>query len=256
MIQVESPDLLNSSFMKAKANKKKGPIMSRPNLILLHGSLGSSSQFHPMIPLLKDKYDVHTLDFEGHGSSPPKDRPFRSKYFAENVLDYMNGNAVNAADIFGHSMGGHIGLYLARFSPERVKRVFTLGTKFLWTPEIGERENAFLDPNKILDKVPKYARELQRRHIASGYEKILEKTREMNVNLGEQTVLKGKDIQAIKRRVRIGVGDRDYMVTIDESVGVYRLLQKGELQIFPGTPHPIEKVSLSTLTYSILDFFT
>ena len=230
-------------------------MMSRPNLIILHGSLGSSSQFYPMIPLLKDKYDVHTLDFEGHGNSPPKDRPFRSKYFAENVLSYMKENAIKAADIFGHSMGGHIGLVLARFFPDRVKRVFTLGTKFVWTPEIAEKENVFLDPHKIEEKVPKYAMELKRRHLASGFERILEKTREMNVNIGREIVLTDEDIGKIKRRVRLGMGDRDYMVSIEETVHVYRLLQKGELQIFPGTPHPIEKVSLSTLTHSIMDFF-
>jgi len=230
-------------------------MMSRPNLILLHGALGSSSQFHPMIPLLKDKYDVHTLDFEGHGSSPPKDRPFRSRYFAENVLNYMNKHAVKAADIFGHSMGGHIGLVVASFSPDRVKRVFTLGTKFVWTPEIAEKENAFLDPIKIQEKVPKYAMELKRRHLASGYERILEKTREMNVNIGQEKILTDEDIGKIERRVRLGLGDRDYMVSIEETAGVYRLLQKGELQIFPGTPHPIEKVTLSALTHSIMDFF-
>ncbi len=64
-------------------------MMSRPDLLLLHGALGASTQFKTLIPLLRDKYDVHTLDFEGHGSSPPKNRPFRSKHFAENVLNYM-----------------------------------------------------------------------------------------------------------------------------------------------------------------------
>ena len=49
--------------------------MSRPNLILLHGVLGASTQFKSLVPLLREKYDVHTLDFEGHGSSSPKNRP-------------------------------------------------------------------------------------------------------------------------------------------------------------------------------------
>jgi pimeloyl-ACP methyl ester carboxylesterase len=230
-------------------------MMSRPDLLLLHGALGTSTQFKQLIPLLRDKYDVHTLDFEGHGSSPPKNRPFRSKHFAENVLEYMKMNAVKAADIFGHSMGGHIGLYLARFYPKRIKRVFTLGTKFQWTPEIAEKENAFLDPNKLTEKVPQYATELRGRHTASGFEKILEKIREMNVSLGQENVLKDEDIQKINKKVRIGMGDQDYMVSIEESVSVYRLLQYGELQIFPDTQHPLERVSFSNLAYSILNFF-
>jgi len=230
-------------------------MMSRPDLLLLHGVLGTSTQFKQLIPLLKDKYDVHTLDFEGHGSSPPKNRPFRSKHFAENVLEYMKMNAVKAADIFGHSMGGHIGLYLARFYPKRIKRVFTLGTKFVWTPEIAKKENAFLDPKKLTEKVPQYAIELRGRHAACGFEKILEKVREMNVSIGKKNELNDEDIQKINKKVRIGVGDRDYMASIEESVNVYRLLQHGELQIFPDTQHPLERVSFPNLAYSILNFF-
>ena len=68
-------------------------------------------------------------------------------------------------------------------------------------------------------------------------------------------VLKDEDIQKINRKVRIGVGDRDYMVSIEETVNVYRLLQHGELQIFPNTQHPLERVSVSDLAYSISNFF-
>ena len=103
--------------------------------------------------------------------------------------------------------------------------------------------------------MPQYATELRRRHTASGFEKILEKIREMNVSLGQKTVLKDEDIQNINRKVRIGMGDQDYMVSIEESVGVYRLLQHGELQIFPDTQHPLERVSFSNLAYSIMNFF-
>ena len=229
--------------------------MGRPDLILLHGALGTSTQFKALIPRLREKYDVHTLEFEGHGSSPPENRPFRTEHFAENVLEYMKMNAVKAADIFGHSMGGAVGLYLARFYPKRVKRVFTLGTKFVWTPEISEKENVFLDPKKLLEKVPKYAMELQRRHTASGLEKILEMIREMNVSLAKESALQNEDIKKINKKVRIGVGDRDYLVSIEESVNVYRLLQHGELQIFPDTSHPLERVSMPSLANSIVNFF-
>ena len=229
--------------------------MSRPDLLLLHGALGASSQFKALIPLLREKYDVHTLEFEGHGSSPPKNRPFRTKHFAENVLEYMKMNAVKAADIFGHSMGGAVGLYLARFYPKRIKRVFTLGTKFVWTPKIAKKENVFLNPKKLLEKVPKYAIQLQQRHTASGLEKILEMVREMNVSLAKESALLNEDFEKINKKVRIGVGDRDVLVSIEESVNVYRLLQHGELQIFPDTPHPLERISVPSLANSIVNFF-
>ena len=62
------------------------------------------------------------------------------------------------------------------------------------------------------------------------------------------------DMHAIAARVRIGVGDRDQMVTIEESVAAYRRLQKGELQVFPRTPHPIERVPIKLVADAVLDF--
>jgi hypothetical protein len=55
--------------------------------------------------------------------------------------------------------------------------------------------------------------------------------------------------------VRISIGDRDKMVTLEESIRVYRLLEKGEFQVFPNTPHPLEKAPVDKLAEAIIDFF-
>jgi hypothetical protein len=41
---------------------------------------------------------------------------------------------------------------------------------------------------------------------------------------------------------------------LKESVAAYRRLQKGELQIFPRTPHPIERVPIKLVAEALLDF--
>ena len=204
---------------------------------------------------LEDTFQIHTLDFEGHGSSPLKERAFRHDHFAENILDYLNENSISSADIFGYSLGGHVGLYLAKTHPERINRVFTLATKFLWTPEIAEHEVSFLDPEKILKKIPHFAEALEERHMASGWKNVLQKTKEMFSDLGEKNILPVEDLRQIPHLVRIGVGDRDNMVGIEESIEAYRSLPGGELHIFPATPHPLEKVPLSNLVHSLVDFF-
>ncbi|RLB84543.1 MAG: alpha/beta hydrolase, partial [Deltaproteobacteria bacterium] len=135
--------------------------MGTVDLLLLHGALGSMSQFSALIPFLEDKYRIHTLDFEGHGSSPPKDRLFSGEHFGENVLDYLDTNELEHVNVFGYSMGGHVALYLARKWPERIHSIFTLATKFLWTPEIAAHEITFLDPDTIQEKAPRFAMVLQ-----------------------------------------------------------------------------------------------
>jgi len=229
--------------------------MSRPHLVLLHGALGTGTQFGPLLPFLQDGFDVHTLDLEGHGASPLQNRPLRVEHFAENVMTYLDSAAIAAANIFGHSLGGHIGLYLARFFPKRITGVFTLGTKFHWTPDIAEQESKFLLPDKIKEKVPRFARLLEEKHVTAGWEPLLEKLRELQHHIGRHNPLPDDDIRGISQKVRICVGDRDKTTGLDESIRIYRLLQQGELQVFPGTPHPLEKVSMQNLADAISDFF-
>lgn len=229
--------------------------MTCHHLLLLHGALGAGTQFDTLKIPLKDAFEIHTLDFEGHGTSPLRDRPLRMAHYAENVLAYLDQNSIPAAGIFGHSMGGHVGMFLARFNPERISGVFTLGTKFNWTPEIAEKENKLLLPDKIMEKVPRFGQMLKERHVAAGWESLLEMQREMQLHVTKNNPLPDDDIRSISQNVRISIGDRDKMVTLEESIRIYRLLEKGELQVFPNTPHPLEKAPVQKLAEAIIDFF-
>jgi pimeloyl-ACP methyl ester carboxylesterase len=229
--------------------------MTRPHLLLLHGALGAGSQFDPLKKILKDSFELHTLDFEGHGTSPLKDRPLRMAHYAENAMEYLDRNSIPTAGIFGHSLGGHVGLFLARFHPDRISGVFTLGTKFNWTPEIAEKENKMLLPDKIMEKVPQFGRLLQERPVAAGWKTLLERQREMQLHVAEENPLPDDDIRGISQRIRMSIGDRDKMVTLEETIRIYRLLERGELQVFPNTPHPLEKAPVDKLGEAIIDFF-
>src|SRR4051794_1738958 len=94
--------------------------MDKPALLLLHGALGASDQFDSLVPLLAPRYDLHWLDFEGHGAAPLRGRPFRMEHFAENVQDYLRGRGLGPVHIFGYSMGGYVACTLARWQPELV----------------------------------------------------------------------------------------------------------------------------------------
>ena len=227
-----------------------------PDLLLLHAALGARSQFTPLAAELGDDWRLHTLDFEGHGEAPPTDRPFRIASFAENVVDLLERTASAPVDIFGYSMGGYVALYLARTRPELVGSVFTFGTKLRWDPETSAREIRMLDAGKIREKVPQFASMLQARHGGAGWEQVLEKTAEMMTALGDDSPLGDDDFRAIEQRVRISVGDRDATVGVEESAGVARLLPNAELQVFPSTPHPFEKVSMPMIAGEIRSFFS
>src|SRR3954468_12040298 len=131
--------------------------MTRQHLLLLHGALGAADQFAPIVPLLRDGYDLHLLDFEGHGSAPLQPRPFRIEHFASNAYEYLTRHAIETTHIFGYSMGGYVACTLAMQHPHLVKSIVTLGTKYYWDQEVAAREVANLDADKIAAKVPRFA---------------------------------------------------------------------------------------------------
>ncbi|HEY0070057.1 MAG TPA: alpha/beta fold hydrolase [Chloroflexia bacterium] len=229
--------------------------MHRPTLLLLHGATGAGDQFAPLLPLLSPAFDLHTLDFEGHGTAPLRSRSFSIPHFEENVLDYLRQHSIESTHIFGYSMGGYVALALARSHPHVVESVATLGTKFYWDPEVAAREVALLDPEEIAAKVPHFATTLAERHTGAGWEQVLAHTRELLRSLGQAGGMRPQDVAGIEPRVRIMIGDRDSTVTLSESADIYHALPRGELEVLPATRHQFEKVSMERLAYTLTRFF-
>jgi pimeloyl-ACP methyl ester carboxylesterase len=230
--------------------------MSKDKLLLLHGALGSTSQFASLIPLLEDRFEIHTLDFEGHGGSPmPSGHPFSMDGFVKNVLDYFQEHSIEQTHIFGYSMGGYVACKLALAHPELVRRIATLGTKYVWTPEIAAREIGYLDPVKIAAKVPQFAQALAERHTESGWETVVRRTAAMLQALGETGGFTPANLLNLQHPVRVMVGDRDNTVSIGEAAEIYRLLPQGELEVLPATRHELDKISPERVARSLLEFF-
>lgn len=223
-------------------------------ILFLHGALGTSDQLKPLVEQLDLDQTIHLLNFEGHGSGTGTSRPFQIEYFAENVLQYMDDHKINKADFFGYSMGGYVAMYIAKNHPQMVGRIATLGTVLKWNADISEREVRFLNANKIREKVPQFANELEKRHPA-GWEEVAAKTKELLLNLGKEPEISDSEWEEIPHPVRVHVGDRDATAGVGQSLEVSKMLQNGELMVLPNTPHPIEKVNLKLLASSLSDFF-
>ncbi len=222
-------------------------------LLLLHGALGSAAHFTHLKELLADAFQIHTLNFKGHGGRELVDT-ISIPGFAEEVLAYLNENDIDKISIFGYSMGGYVALYLAKQYPERVEKLFTLATKFNWTPEGAAREAAMLDPIAINEKVPKYAAALEQLH-GNNWKALMRITADMMLGLGNNPALKDDDFTQIKVEVLLSVGDKDAMVTIAETQNVQRLIPNAEFLVLPDTIHPIDRVNQEELAGAIRKFF-
>jgi pimeloyl-ACP methyl ester carboxylesterase len=228
--------------------------MAATDLILLHGALGDGSQLAALAAALGDGRAVTMLELPGHGATPADAHALRIEGFAAAVVGEMDRRGIARADFFGYSMGGYVGLYLAGTAPDRVGRVATLATKLTWTPEVATREAAMLDPVTIREKVPKFAAVLEARHTALGWEALLARTAELMHELGRHPAVTDELLGQIAHPVRIGVGDRDATVSIDESAAGVRKLPRGELEVHPRTPHPFDRAPVERIARSVTEF--
>jgi len=223
-------------------------------LLLLHGAIGAADQLQPLAQALSGPYNVHTIDFSGHGGQPFAEEPFSMKLFARDVLSYIEQHNLQRVAIFGYSMGGYVGMYLARHYPEKISKVVTLATKYNWDEAIAAKETQMLVPEKIEQKLPAFAATLSERHAPNDWKEVLRKTADMMIGLGADNVLKGDDYPGIGMPALLLLGDRDKMVTLDETLAVYKALPQSQLGILPGTSHPIEQVDTELLATIVKGF--
>lgn len=221
-------------------------------LLLLHGAIGAKDQLERLKEMLMGEYNIYTLNFSGHGGNEMPEEQFTMDMFARDIISYLDGKNINKADIFGYSMGGYAAIHAALKYPGRIGKIFTLATKFEWSPEIAEREVKMLDAEKIKAKIPKFAGELALRHGEDNWIKLLEKTAEMMRELGKGEPL---ELNQLSNEVMVTVGDRDKMVSLEETIAAYRAIPNAKLLVIPGTPHPIEQADTGRLKEELELFF-
>jgi pimeloyl-ACP methyl ester carboxylesterase len=227
--------------------------MKHNNLLLLHGALGSEVQLKPLQELLSKDFNVHTLNFEGHGGRT-SDHEFDMERFADNVAEKLQTLEIANTHIFGYSMGGYVALTLAKKYPAMVESIVTLGTKFNWNLESAQQEVRMLNPEKIEEKVPAFAKRLHELHQPNDWKVVMQKTAAMMLTLANGKKLIDGDLQQIQHKVLIGIGSLDNMVTAEESENAATQLSNGNLKIIENVKHPIEKVDVNVLGTVIRDF--
>lgn len=223
------------------------------SLILLHGALGHNEIFEPLRTELSKYFTIHTPLFSGHGDVEIPENGITIEKYTQELKEFIEKENLQNVYIFGHSMGGYVALCYAEQHPSTVHSIMTLGTKFDWTEEQALKESKILNPDIIAEKVPKYAELLENQH-GSKWKQLLPAIAEMMISLGKNPPLKD-NLSTIDVPVQVMVGDKDNMVTLEESIHVYRSLPNAKLAVLPDTKHPMDKVRPNVLLNAMKDFW-
>lgn len=229
-------------------------IYGMKDIVLLHGAIGAKDQLQPLTDLLKNDFNVHAFNFSGHGGKPFTEEPFSIQAFAAELQEYLLIQQIKHASVFGYSMGGYIALYLAKQQPQLFSEIVTLATKFEWNEAVAAKEAGMLNAEVIHEKVPLFAEQLKQRHEPNDWKLVLEKTKEMLLQMGKEKPLQLNDYTIINLPVLLLLGDNDKMVTKEETEAVQKVLPNSRFQLLEQTAHPIEKTDIAVLAGIIREF--
>jgi len=103
-----------------------------PSVLLVHGNGPNWRQFTPQLTSLADRWHVIAPSLRGHGRSTLPATPRREDLsiarLAADVLVLLDHLEVARVHLVGNSVGGLVGLELARSAPQRLATLTTFGT--------------------------------------------------------------------------------------------------------------------------------
>ena len=223
------------------------------NVLLLHGALGAAAQFQPLLNGWTDEAHLLPVDFPGHGALPASGEASLHAY-AQQVIRMLEQSG--PAAIFGYSMGGYVALMVAAQRPDLVTRVMTLATKFDWNAEEGKKQVSRLNPDVMEVKVPAYAAYLNSLHTARSWKDVVRDTAVVLEQLSANPPLQPDVLQRISVPCTIALGEEDTMVTREESEAAASLIPSARFELWPGVPHPLERVPTKHLSVGVNRFLS
>lgn len=92
-------------------------------LLLLHGGLGTTDMFAPILPGFAENRTVIAVDLQGHGRTALGDRPFGLEAMGDDMAAIVKALGYDKVDVLGYSLGGGVAFRMAVQQPETVRRL-------------------------------------------------------------------------------------------------------------------------------------
>jgi pimeloyl-ACP methyl ester carboxylesterase len=240
----------NSAVMAEKVNLYHEIHGTGDPLILLHGGLGSTAMFDPILPQLAETHQVIAVDLQAHGRTADIDRPFSFEAMADDIAGLLTRLGIPKADLMGYSLGGGVALRTAIRHPGMVRKLVVVSEackKNGWYPEVvaamAQVNAAAAEPMKRSPIYQVYARVAPR---PEDWPVLLDKIGSLVRKDYDWT----KEVAAIQAPTLLGFGDADairpaHMVEFFELLGGGQKdpgwdgsgMSKARLAILPGLTH-------------------
>ena len=120
--------------------RDSGGMSGSPTVLLLHGwTVSADLNFFPAYASLAESYRVIALDLRGHGRGMRSMEQFSLEDCADDAAALLEQLGTGRVIVVGYSMGGPVGLLLARRHREQVAAVVMQATALEWRRAVRER---------------------------------------------------------------------------------------------------------------------
>ncbi|MBD8070502.1 alpha/beta fold hydrolase [Bacillus sp. PS06] len=247
----------------------------KPTLLLIHGFLSSTFSFRRLIPLLARDYTVIAIDFPPFGKSG-KSKNFTYSYenIAKTILLFIETLALTNLIVIGHSMGGQLGLQMAKQQPEMVEKLILLCSSSYLKPTKKSLRYASYIPlfhhyvkfwlakkgviNNLLNVV--YDQSMIDEEMIEGYrlpfenqEIFIGMTKLIQDREGE---LSSEDLQGITTPCLLIWGEHDRVVPLHIGKKLHQDLPNSSLIVFRDTGHLVPEEKPEDVVKHVKQFIT
>ncbi len=192
-------------------------------LLLLHGGLGSTDMFEPILPGLSADRKVILVDMYGHGRTALTDRPMSLEDMGDDMAVIVKELGHDQVDAMGYSLGGGVVFRMAVQHPDVVRRLVLVSAGFSTSglhsemrPLQGQVSGAIADSMK---GTPMYEGYMAVAPKPEDFPKLLDKMGEYMSKDFDYS----EDVKKLKMPVMLIFGDSD-MTTTQHVAEFYTLL--------------------------------
>ncbi len=135
---------------------------NKPTIMLLHGLTANAHAFDGLIASgLSPAFHVLSVDLRGRGESDAPSSGYSMKEHTADIIGLMDALHLEKIILAGHSFGGFLALYIAKFFPDRVEKLILMdaaanmhpNTKEMLGPALGRLGQTFPSFHAYIEKV-------------------------------------------------------------------------------------------------------
>jgi len=222
-------------------------------LLLMHGGTDTIECFQEQTPALAKRFRVILPERRGHGRTADVEGPITYELMAQDTIAFMEALGIGAAHLVGWSDGAIVGMLVAMWRPDMVKKLVSIGGNFN-VDGLTERFVAYVREATAETYYPP-AVEMYKQTSPDGPEHwpvVFEKIMRMWLNQPQMTP---QELAGIQAPTLVMCGQNDIM-TLEHTVELFRALPNGQLCVLPGASHFLMQEKPALVNQLIIDFLT